>query len=143
METYAPFMRYMDAMNKLLRDEAFPSLDEYVRVFDVNVAPNETGDWAKRKKLPPSPVNRWFNHEQADKLTTLMASDDLAHHYKAMLWLWVDMRHAESRSKAVHHAHKAIMMTHHEEVLTKVEIETTKPVGDAYAWAIPLSAQTA
>jgi hypothetical protein len=144
METYAPFMRYLDAMTKVMGDSPAPELDEYVRVFDVNVAEGDT-QWAVRNKLPPSPYNRWFNHEQADKLATLMGSDDIAHHYKAMLWLWVgiERHHNDHRKKVISHAHKAIMMTHHNEVLTKVEIETESSTGDAYLWAIPVSVENA
>lgn len=136
METYTPFMRYLDAMNKLLKGEPLPSIDEYVRVFDINVAEGENS-YAIRSKLPPSPADRWFNHEHADKLATLMASDDLAHHYKAMLWLWRSMYGADNRPEAVRMAQKVIMMTHHDEILERQEIETDRVARDAYAWAIP------
>lgn len=136
MQTYAPFMRYVEVMNKLLRDEPLPPLEEYVRVFDLNVD-NSVGPHVVRAKLPPAPVYRWFTHTHADQLTTLMASDDIAHHYKALLWLWRGAGAPWQRASSVKDAHKAIIMAHHDEVLDSVEFDTRVAARDVYSWAIP------
>lgn len=137
---YQPFTEYAEAMCKVLGGE-LPSVHEYIRVFNADPSNHHAykgglisePQWHQiRYQLPATPFNHMFNHDLAGELSTLMRSTDLEDHYKAFLWIMPDPSRPIAKQ-----VNKVITMAHHDEVLKRVESETSNKTKDLYAWAIP------
>jgi hypothetical protein len=131
---YAGALAYIEALSKLRRDD-HPKWDEVQQAFPERMAGiDPSRHWERRSALPAICYPHQFERTHAAELCALMASDDPVDHYRAYLWLHRDSGPAQ----VMPNADKVLTMHHHDEWLTKQEVETTSKTHDRYAWAVPV-----
>lgn len=132
MKSYASFVAYATSMDSL-RNNTPTKAEEYAELFGVEPSSIYNGQkwyhWYSTG-MPPRVGYRDFDHAQAEKLCSLMLSDDATDNLKAFMWLKMDTNRPPAEV-----ARAAVIMHHHAEVLKRVE--KSGSARDRYKWAIP------